>query len=186
MNNTTVNLSSFGFNNYYLTTEGTLYKGIKEVKRDSLNRLHLTDTKGKTKRITLKSLYKQVFEKEFCIDIIENLEGEKWKTIPNTKEKYFVSNYGRIKSYCNYNAIILKPYLQQSGYLEVKIAGKNQKIHQIVAFAFCENKYRATKTKTEIHHKNKIRTDNRAANLEILSVEEHHKKHSKKEKFDNE
>jgi hypothetical protein len=49
--------------------------------------------------------------------------------IENTKEKYFVSNYGRVKSKCGIAAKILKPYLQKSGYLEVKIQGKNNKIH---------------------------------------------------------
>lgn len=49
---------------------------------------------------------------EFCIDEIENLSGEEWKPIENTDNKYFISNYGRVKSYCGYNAIVLKPYLQ--------------------------------------------------------------------------
>ena len=66
---------------------------------------------------------------EFCIDEIENLSGEEWKPIENTDNKYFISNYGRVKCYCGYNAIVLKPYLQYRGYLEVKINDKNFKIH---------------------------------------------------------
>lgn len=72
----------------------------------------MQSAKGNYKRITLKKLYRKVYNKEFCIDEIENLSGEEWKPIENTDNKYFISNYGRVKSYCGYNAIVLKPYLQ--------------------------------------------------------------------------
>ena len=49
------------------------------------------------------------------------VKKEEWKEIPNTGGRYFVSNCGRIKSYCGYTAIILKPYKHRNGYLEVKI-----------------------------------------------------------------
>lgn len=184
-----INLSSFGFDNYQLDKSGRLYKtapAITEIKKDNSNRFNLTDNSGRTKRITLKKLYKQVFETEFSIDQIENLKGEEWKPIEDTKGKYFVSNCGRIKSYCGYHAIILQPFKQQNGYLEVKINEKNYKIHQLVANQFCENRYKGTKTKTEVHHKNRNRQDNRADNLLIVSIEEHHKIHNKKECIDNE
>ena len=189
MENNIKNLSSYGFSNYQLDTKGRLFKTAtttKEIKKDSLNRFYLVSDCGKETRTTLKKLYKQVFGIEFCIDEIENLSGEEWKPIENTENKYFISNYGRVKSYCGYIAIVLKPYLQQSGYLEVKINDKNLKIHQLVANHFCENRYKGTETKTEIHHKNKNRQDNHFQNLIILSVAEHHKEHSKKESIDNE
>ena len=189
MKNNIKNLSSIGFNNYYLTNDGRLYKTapkLKELKRDSLNRFYLIDKSGKERRLTLKGIYRQIYNKEFCIDTIEDLQSEEWKEIPNTEGKYFISNCGRIKSYCGYTAIILKPYLQTKGYLEVKINDKNFRVHQLVAFAFCENKYKGTKIKTEIHHKNKNKIDNNASNLVILSVTEHHKQHNKKESIDNE
>ena len=62
----------------------------------------------------------------------------------------------------------------------VKINGQNVKIHRLVAFAFCENKYKDSQ-KVEIHHLNNRRNDNTAANLCILSAEEHRKIHGKKE-----
>lgn len=187
-NNIIKELSSFGFSNYYLDTQGRLFKTASyiEMKRDTLNRFYLIDNTGKQRRITIKKLYKMVFQKEFCFDNIENLNNEEWKPIDNTQGKYYVSNYGRIKSYCGYSAILLKPYLQNQGYLEVKINNKNIKIHQLVAKAFCDNRYKETKIKTEIHHKNRNKQDNRAENLQILSIAEHHKEHNKKESIDNE
>ena len=188
MNNKT-NLSAFGFSaKYYIDSKGQIYNAEKNIflSADNLHRFYLQSAKGNYKRITLKKLYRKVYNKEFCIDEIENLSGEEWKPIENTDNKYFISNYGRVKSYCGYNAIVLKPYLQQRGYLEVKINDKNFKIHQLVANAFCENRYKGTETKTEIHHKNRNKQDNRSHNLIILSVEEHHKEHSKKESIDNE
>ena len=189
MKNNIKNLSSFGFSNYQLDTKGRLFKTapkFKEIKKDSLNRFYLIDDCGKEIRTTQKKLYKQVFGMEFCIDEIENLSGEEWKPIENTDNKYFISNYGRVKSYCGYNAIVLKCYLQKSGYLEVKINSKNFKIHQLVAFSFCEYRYIGTETKTEVHHINRKRTDNRAENLLILSIKEHHETHNRKETKDNE
>lgn len=189
MENNIIILSSLGYDNYFITKAGKLYKikpKVKEIKKDSLNRFYLIENNGKEKRIAAKKLYSLVFKKQLCEDNIINLKNEEWKPIENTNGKYFISNCGRVKSYCGNKAIILKPYLQSSGYLEVKINNKNKKIHCLVAQAFCENRYKETKIKTEIHHINKIRTDNRAANLEILSIEEHHKKHSKKESIDNE
>jgi hypothetical protein len=41
------------------------------------------------------------------------LPGEEWKMIRGTKGKYFISNRGRVKSYADYNAKILKPYTKK-------------------------------------------------------------------------
>lgn len=189
MKNNIKNLSSIGYDNYYLTESGKLYKAastFKEIKADKNNRLYLVNQSGKSLRITTRQLYKKVFKKQLCIDEIENLNNEEWKLIENTEEKYFISNCGRVKSYCGNKAIILKPYLNLQGYLIIKINRKNIRIHQLVANAFCENRYKETETKTEIHHKNRNRQDNRAENLLIVSIAEHHKIHNEKETKDNE
>ena len=183
------NLSAFGFSaKYYIDSKGQIYNAEKNIflSADNLHRFYLQSAKGNYKRITLKKLYRKVFNKEFCIDTIEDLSGEIWKPIENTQERYFISNLGRVKSYCGYTAIVLKTYENEKCYLYVKINNKNVKIHQLVANAFCENKYKDTNTKTEIHHINKCRQDNRSHNLQILSIAEHHKEHSKKESIDNE
>ena len=183
------NLSAFGFSaKYYIDSKGQIYNAEKNIflSADNLHRFYLQSAKGNYKRITLKKLYRKVYNKEFCIDTIEDLSGEIWKPIDNTNGKYFVSNCGRIKSYCGYSAIILKTYANEKNYLYVKINYKNYKIHQLVAFSFCENRYKGTETKTEVHHINRKRTDNRAENLLILSIKEHHETHNRKETKDNE
>jgi hypothetical protein len=76
INNDKKNLSSFGFCNYYITNTGKVFQIQpieKEIKTDTANRIVLIDEFGNKKRITIKSLYKKVFEKEFCFDEIKNL-----------------------------------------------------------------------------------------------------------------
>lgn len=179
------NLSTFGYAAKYVINEkGDIYnqQENKKVKLDKEQRIYIQEKSGKYKRILFKTLYRQVFDKEFCIDEIENLKGEIWKEIPNTKGKYFISNCGRIKSYCGYKAKILEQYITKEGYCIVKYNYKNHKIHRLVAFTF-NNEQDTTK---EVHHKDKNRLNNHLNNLLILTKEQHRKIHSKKEKGDNE
>ena len=174
-----ISLSHIGFSNYSISGNGRVYKtapSLQEIKTDNQSRFYLVDDCGNRQRITQKTLVRKALDKEFCIDTIENKPLEEWKVIPNTKGKYFISNCGRVKSYCGYNAIVLNPYQKQNGYLIVKICGRNISVHRLVAFAFCENKYIGQKT--EIHHKDFNRANNAANNLEILSFAEHHKRHT--------
>lgn len=174
-----ISLSHIGFSNYSITKTGNLYENTpspKEINKDNKNRFSLIDDCGNRQRITQKTLFRKALGKEFCIDTIENKPLEEWKEIPNTKGKYFISNCGRVKSYCGYYAIVLSTYQKDNGYLIVKINSRNISVHRLVAFAFCENKYIGQNT--EIHHKDFDRTNNAAKNLEILSIEEHHKIHT--------
>lgn len=187
MNNTTINLSAFGFSKYNLCIDGRLYKTDEtpiEIKKDSINRFYIINDMGNKKRIALKDLYKKVFNRQFSIDTITSLPNEEWKEIENTNGKYYISNCGRVKSLCGYKAIVLQYYKKANGYLTVKINGKNVFVHRLVAFAFCENKYKDQIV--QIHHKNGNKVDNNYSNLEILSIKEHQKRHSKKENTDNE
>ena len=181
------NLSAFGFSKYWLTADGILYKQkkeMREIKADNLFRIYMVDDDGKQHRTTLKKLYRKVFSKEFCIDEIIDFPGEEWREIDGTDGRSLVSNCGRVKSLCGYYAIILQPDKKENNYMYVKIDNHNKRIHRLVAFSFCENRYKGQYV--EIHHKDGNRTNNHADNLEILSVAEHHKRHSKKEKADNE
>jgi len=66
-----------------------------------------------------------------------NLENEKWKQFLKTKYTiYFISNYGRIKSFRN-KEIILKQNLKS--YFVININKKNYYIHKLVATYFLKN-----------------------------------------------
>ena len=94
---------------------------------------------------------------------------EQWKRIviePKPNKKYFVSNHGRIKSVCN-NGVerILKPGKDKNGYAVVSIGHRQFKTHRIVARYFC----RKREITDEVNHKNGIKSDNRACNLEWVT-----------------
>lgn len=172
------NLSSFGYaSEYYIDTKGNVYKGKVQLFEDNLHRVILRDKENRIKRITKKKLYRKVYNKEYCIDTIPNIIGEEWKEISDFFGKYWISNKGRVKSYCGNNAIILLPYEQKSGYLEVKLNHKNYKIHRLVANAFCQND--KPKEKTEVHHKDRNRKNNNVDNLLWLTPKAHREEHKK-------
>ena len=179
------NLSIIGYAaKYVINEQGIIYnqEEQKQVKVDNKNRVYIQVNSGNYKRITLKTIYRKIFNKELCIDTIENFEGEQWKEIENTKGKYFVSHFGRIKSYCGNRAKILEQFVTKEKYCIVKINYKNYKIHRLVAFAFCDDKDKSK----EVHHKDKNRLNNHLNNLLILTKDEHRKIHNKKENKDNE
>lgn len=141
----------------------------------------LTTKEGKLKTASIKYLYKLVYNKVFCIDNITNLEGEEWREIKGTNGNYFVSNKGRIKSCCNYNAIIVKPSTNQKGYEKVQIFYSNNEkhnkyIHTLVAEEFEECGKKENDT-FQVHHKDNNTYNNNASNLIWLSIEEHNKIH---------
>lgn len=122
-----------------------------------------------------------VYNKEFCIDNIESLEGEKWREIEDTKGKYFVSNKGRIKSYCKYNAILLKKEITDKGYekIDIYIDGKRYKkfVHTIVANAWREDCGIPKATDWQVHHKDFNCRNNESKNLIWVSIATHYKIH---------
>lgn len=103
------------------------------------NHCYLTTSSGKQTTVYIKPLYRKVFNKEYCIDNIKNLSGEIWKEISGTAGRYFISNLGRVKSYCGYTAAILHYAITKKGYYTVMINRKNIKVHRLVATAFVAN-----------------------------------------------
>lgn len=95
------------------------------------------------------------------------VQKEIWVEI---NKNYSISSFGNVRS--NRSNKILKPGIRGDGYLVVNITGykhkKNWKIHQLVAHHFLEK----IENKTQINHKNGIKSDNRVENLEWCTCSE--------------
>ena len=165
---------------YYLLKDGSIYnaKDNNTVRPDTKHLYRLKTIDNKTKKVSLKKLYKLVYNDVYCIDRIDNLDDETWKEIDDTDGLYYISNKGRIKSFQGYEAIILKTFNNASGYARVDIIeeGKRQTklVHRLVAAAFLPFPKRLD---MQLHHKDFNKSNNAADNLEWLTAAEHLKKH---------
>ena len=102
---------------------------------------------------------------------------EIWKTIPEFKEFYEVSNHGNYRAIKprqgnNRTITILKPKLQWDGYLMFRL-NKNKKqylrnAHRTVAFAFIPN----PDNKEQVNHKDLNKQNNHVSNLEWVTPKE--------------
>ncbi len=92
-----------------------------------------------------------------------------WKIIPNF-ENYSINNLGEIQSH--YTNKILKPSLENQGYLAVTLyknkKPKRKRIHQLVALAFINN----PKNKPQVNHKDCNKQNNFVSNLEWTTHKE--------------
>ena len=97
---------------------------------------------------------------------------ETWKAIAGYEGLYQVSNLGRVKS-INYNHTgkekILKPRKNTCGYLHVCLYKDGQKkmslVHRLIAEAFIPN----PNNLETVNHKDEVKTNNVASNLEWMS-----------------
>ena len=102
---------------------------------------------------------------------------EIWKKI-NGFENYEISNLGGVRSMLKRpnkkgsTFRILKPYKTKNGYIAIRLTidkkAKNLLFHRLIAITFIEN----TNKKTQVNHKNGIKTDNRVENLEWCTPSE--------------
>lgn len=175
---------------YYMTKEGQIYDKSKD-KYIKPNKKHLFTLRTETnerKIISLRTLYKLVYNERYCKDNIQNLDNEVWKEIDNTDKKYYVSNKGRVKSMQGYEAIILKPFKNKTGYERIDIIQQDEVrttklIHRLVAAAFLPI---PKNIDMQIHHIDFNNCNNAADNLQWLNPAEHRKKHKEKEIKKNE
>lgn len=173
-------LSEYGYDRRYIIYEnGTVFdiEANQYIEISKGHKVKLKDKNGKYRYVTLKKLYRKVFDKEYCIDSIENYLLEEWKPIEETDGKYLISNYGRLKSYCRYSAIIVKPYSNQYGYYRADIHKSGKRvtalIHRLVATAFVVNDN--PKENDTVDHIDGNKHNNKASNLRWLSRSENAK-----------
>lgn len=95
--------------------------------------------------------------------------NNEYKPVVGFENFYLVNKIGDIVTLRNKNGKFgnkLKPYKDKDGYLRVKLYNENKSIwigvHKVVAMAFLEN----PNNYDIVNHKNYIRDDNRADNLE--------------------
>ncbi len=116
----------------------------------------------------------------------ENLPGEQWRPIKGFEGFYEISNMGRVLSLPRISTKgnkvggishipvlkrLLCPNLTKGGYFHV-VLHKDRKryeyaVHRLVAFHFCDG----YKKGLVVNHKNEIKIDNRAVNLEWCTQE---------------
>ena len=164
---------------YYLDEDGKVYNSQTQnyIKKYS-HSYKLRTEEGKLKSISIKRLYKIVYDKEFCIDNIKDLQNEVWKEIRDTKGYYDVSSCGRVKSYHGYEAIILETNKNKGGYdrVDIIVDGIRQTklVSHLVAYAFLPM---PEKPFMQLHHINLDKNDNRLSNLQWLTKLDHIKLH---------
>lgn len=170
-----INLADYGYSDRYTINEQGQIYNHKIQRYITINKRHqycLRDKDNNVKLVSLKPLYRQIYNKEYCIDNIKNLPAEEWKEID---KYYYISNYGRLKSYCGYNAIIVQQHYDNKYYLQGKIHGKKVAIHRLVAEYFVYNDNPIEKI--EVHHIDTEQRNNKYNNLVWLTVEEHRNIH---------
>ena len=195
MNNTAntlnpVSLDSIGYDSRYsIFPDGTV-KNTKTGKLMTLSSAHcycLRRPDGTFCTVSLKTLYRQAYNQEYCIDNTKDLPNEIWCNVildSNLDSTgYLVSNLGRVKSLLGYNATILKPTVNNNGYLIVDIHGKGYRVHRLVALAFIPND---DVTKDTVDHIDGNKTNNQVTNLQWLSRIDNIKKEWEGRKLDQE
>lgn len=104
----------------------------------------------------------------------ETYKDEYWQTVDGSKNRYKISNYGRVKRiFGNGNEMLMMPFLRlQRGNLHIKIwflgKYKDHNVGHIVAHHFI----RPRKPKERLTRKNGILTDDFVGNLEYVTKQE--------------
>lgn len=97
---------------------------------------------------------------------IDNLDGEEWKPIEETNNKFLISNKGRILNTDHLKRGIRQishPSINPWGYVNAKLGAKSFLVHRLVA------KYFIGDSKKQVNHKDGNRQNNFVENLEYVS-----------------
>lgn len=168
---------------YYLLEDGTIYNAKTDqiIQPTDEHAFILRTIDDHRKKVSLKPLYKLVYNKNYCKDDIVNLDNEQWKEIEDTDNFYYVSNKGRIKSLKGYQSRLLKPFYNKCGYARVDVIENGRRetrlLHRLVAAAFLPY---PKSLKMQLHHKDFDKTNNAADNLIWLSAADHYKLHAER------
>ncbi len=105
---------------------------------------------------------------------LRKLDDEEWRFILNTDNKYQVSNYGRIKSFCyniNEGKIVKSGNIKGYKSINLRIDGQKKTllIHKVVAELFIT---KDSDLKTVVIHEDWNKLNNHVSNLRWLSREE--------------
>lgn len=95
------------------------------------------------------------------------MSNEQWKEISESDGRYLVSEFGKV--YSNISDKELKISTMNNGYEVVGLSMNGQKrmylVHRLVAREFCAG----YAENLDVNHKNAVRNDNRAVNLEWMT-----------------
>lgn len=136
-----------------------LYDNIRQAAL-SINKLNSTDLISKC----ANNNREEAFGYKWKFDIQEENVNEEWKLyVKSNDNKYYVSNYGRVKN----NDRLLK-IGTSGGYNTVYLDNKTQKCHIIVAKIFLPNSNNCP----VVNHKDGNKLNNHVSNLEWVSIQE--------------
>lgn len=94
------------------------------------------------------------------------LQGEIWEEVDGVPRRYFVSNYGRVKSYGT--SRLLSPVRDRNGYFKINIDMKARYVHLLVAehfLGYVPNKRRDF----HVDHKDGDKGNNFLSNLQVIT-----------------